>query len=85
MALERIKVRGFKSIRELDFEVRPINVLIGANGSGKSNFLGVLPLIHAVRLGQAERYSALRGGAERALHFGSRRTSEIGTDPSTQG
>ena len=77
MALERIKVRGFKSIRKLNFKLRPINVLIGANGSGKSNFLDVFPLTHAVRLGQEGRYSAMRGGADRALHFGSKRTSEI--------
>ena len=77
MALESIKVRGFKSIRKLDFELRPINLLIGANGSGKSNFLEVFPLIHAVRLGREGRYSAMRGGADRALHFGSKRTSEI--------
>lgn len=77
MALERIKVRGFKSIRKLDLELRPINVLIGANGSGKSNFLGVFPLIHAVRLGREERYSVMRGGADRLLHFGSKYTSEI--------
>ena len=77
MALERIKVRGFKSIRKLDLRLRPINVLIGANGSGKSNFLEVFPLAHAVRLGREERYSAMRGGADRALHFGSKHTSEI--------
>ena len=77
MALERIKVRGFKSIRKLDLELQTINVLIGANGSGKSNFLEVFPLIHAVRLGREARYSAIRGGADRALHFGSKRTSEI--------
>ncbi len=77
MALEGIKIHGFKSIRELDLELRPMNVLIGANGSGKSNFLDVFPLTHAVRLGQEERYSAMRGGADRALHFGSKRTSEI--------
>lgn len=77
MALERIKVHGFKSIRKLDLELRPINVLIGANGSGKSNFLGVFPLVHAVRLGREERYSALRGGADRLLHFGSKHTPDI--------
>jgi len=34
--LERLSVRGFKSIRVLDeFELRDVNVLIGANGAGK--------------------------------------------------
>ncbi len=77
MALERIKVCGFKSISKLDLRLQPINLLIGANGSGKSNFLEVFPLTHAVRLGQEARYSAMRGGANRAFHFGSKHTSEI--------
>ena len=77
MALERIKVCGFKSIRELDLELRPINVLIGANGSGKSNLLDVFPLVQAVRQGHADLYSAKRGGAEHVLHFGAAATSEI--------
>ena len=39
--LERLSVRGFKSIRALDeFELRGANVLIGANGAEKSNLLG---------------------------------------------
>jgi len=32
----RIKIQGFKSIRELDLELKPINILVGSNGSGKS-------------------------------------------------
>lgn len=40
--LKRLTVRGFKSIRELeDFELRGLNVLIGANGAGKSNFISL--------------------------------------------
>lgn len=34
-----ITIEGFKSIRSLQaFELRPLNILIGANGAGKSNF-----------------------------------------------
>lgn len=37
--IERIVIENFKSIRELDLELKPINILIGANGAGKSNLL----------------------------------------------
>ena len=80
MPLERIKIEGFRSIRALDFDLKPINVLIGANGVGKTNFLDVFPLIHAVRLGRESRYAATRGGAERLLHFGSMETAGIGIE-----
>ena len=36
--LDRIILRGFKTIRELDFRPGPLTVLIGPNGAGKSNF-----------------------------------------------
>ncbi len=43
-SLDRIRIKGFKSIREMDLELRPLNILIGANGSGKSNFIQVFEL-----------------------------------------
>ncbi|MFQ5628430.1 MAG: AAA family ATPase [bacterium] len=44
--IDRISIENYKSIRELkDFELKPINVLIGANGSGKSNFLDVFAFL----------------------------------------
>ena len=47
--LERITVTGYKSIRELrDFELGDLNVLIGANGAGKSNFLSVFKLLEGI-------------------------------------
>lgn len=43
--LKRLSIRGFKSIRELeDFELRNLNVLIGANGAGKSNFIALFQM-----------------------------------------
>ena len=85
-ALESISIKGFKSIREVEVPLRDINVLIGANGSGKSNFLDVLSFLQAVHAGDSEnrpdgeelrQYAARVGGAERILHFGSKVTEEI--------
>ena len=45
-ALEHLRVCGFKSIRTLkEFELCRMNVLIGANGAGKSNLLDVFRLV----------------------------------------
>jgi predicted ATPase len=44
-AIRKLTIEGFKSIRELkNFELRRMNVLIGANGAGKSNFVGFFRL-----------------------------------------
>ena len=76
-ALESIAIKGFKSIRDIKVDLRDINVMIGANGSGKSNFLEVFSLLLAIRAGHLQSYVARAGGAERLLHFGSRITKQI--------
>jgi len=76
--LDYITVRGFKSIAAIDrLPLKFVNVLIGANGSGKSNFIGVFSFLHAIRQGHLRSYVANSGGAEKVLHFGSKRTREI--------
>lgn len=51
--LHGLAVRGFKSIRELDdFEVRRINVFMGANGAGKSNLLDVFRPVSELACGR---------------------------------
>jgi predicted ATPase len=58
--LDFITVKGFKSISSIEkLALRPINIPIGANGSGKSNFIE----------GNLEQYSlsAISVLAERAV------------------
>ena len=47
-AVEKITIQGFKSICDAEVELRPVNVLIGANRSGKSNFIGAFDLLRAI-------------------------------------
>ena len=41
----RISVEGYRRLRSVDVRLRPINVLIGANGVGKTSFLEVFRLM----------------------------------------
>jgi len=75
--LSNIKITGFKSIKELDLEMKPINVLIGANGAGKSNFISVFKLLDLIYKRKLQTYVLANGKAERFLHFGSKNTDEI--------
>nr|WP_297385899.1 AAA family ATPase [uncultured Roseateles sp.] len=71
--LDWITVKGFKSIASIEkLKLGAINVVIGANGSGKSNFIGIFSLLHALKAGHLEAYTARAGGANRVLHFGSK-------------
>jgi predicted ATPase len=77
-ALERITIRGFRSIASVEeLELRPLNVLIGANGSGKSNFLEVFSFLREIREGRLQSYVAKQGGADRLLHIGAEETQRI--------
>lgn len=76
--LNYISIKGFRSIRAVEkLELRPINILIGANGSGKSNFVEVFSFLNAIRRGRLQAYTAERGGADTILHFGSKITLNI--------
>ena len=75
--LERIKVKGFKSIESLEVDLQSLNVLIGANGAGKSNFLDLFRLLSHIFRQRLQLFVGLAGGAERLLHFGRKVTDAI--------
>ena len=76
VALKRIAVSGFKSIREMDLELRSLNVLIGANGAGKSNFISIFRLLNEIIENRLADYS-VRVGADTLLYFGLQVTDRI--------
>ena len=43
--LKRIRIKGFKSLKDVEVELKPLTVLFGPNASGKSNFLDALYLL----------------------------------------
>lgn len=75
--MDYIKIKGYKSIKDIDFELKPINILIGSNGSGKSNFISFFEFLNALQDRQLKEYVALRGGTEKILHKGSENTQII--------
>jgi predicted ATPase len=77
MSLDRIQIAGFKSIREIDLPLRPLNVLIGANGAGKSNLIGAFGLLRQLVDGRLQAAVARGGGAATLLHHGPKHTPEM--------
>lgn len=48
-ALDKVSIKGFKSIKDLDeFHLKNLNVFIGGNGAGKSNFIDFFRLLRAM-------------------------------------
>ncbi len=75
--LHSVKVEGFKSIKKLDLEMNPVNILIGANGSGKSNFISLFTFFRHLSEGKLQTYIEKQGFANAFFHFGSRSTKKI--------
>jgi predicted ATPase len=75
--LDRIQVSGFKSIGSMDLSLNSLNVLIGANGAGKSNFIGVFDLLNQIVEERLQLFVGKAGGADALLHFGRKTTEEI--------
>lgn len=76
--LDYVTVSGFKSIARIEkLETGRLTVLVGPNGSGKTNFIGVFSFLNAIREGGLQSYVARAGGADKVLHFGSRATERL--------
>lgn len=66
--LDSIVVEGFTSIRSATVRLRDLNVLVGANGAGKSNFIRALGMLGRIVDGELGLFVGLSGGANALLH-----------------
>jgi energy-coupling factor transporter ATP-binding protein EcfA2 len=60
--ITKFKVERFKSIESAELDLGSVNVLIGANGSGKSNLLEALAVLAAAASGRVDQESLMRRG-----------------------
>ncbi len=76
--LKKLELFGFKSIREMRLDLGPINILIGANGAGKSNLIELFRLLKSIKHNQLQFYIGKAGGANSLLHYGAQVTQQMG-------
>jgi predicted ATPase len=74
--LSQLKIDGYKSIRECELDMGCLNVLIGANGAVKSNFIGFFKLIATLLDHRLQSLVGKAGGPDALLHFG-RKTTDL--------
>ena len=75
--LLQLDIAGFKSIAHLSLEIRDINVLIGGNGSGKTNLISFFRLLNSLCTGALQEFIGTGGGANSHLYFGARQTPQM--------
>lgn len=75
--MDYIDISGYKSIRNTRIDFTPINILIGANGSGKSNFISFFDFLNRLYNRKLNEYIALTGGDNKILHKGKKTTEAV--------
>ncbi len=76
----KLEVKGYKSIKAQNIELRPVNILIGSNGVGKSNFISIFSLLRNLYDHNLGDYVIEKGGADNFLYFGKKETQQIDFD-----
>jgi predicted ATPase len=78
--LRKIRISGYKSIsskRPLEIELDNINILLGANGSGKSNIISFFKLLNFMMSGSFQLFVEKAGTSQVFLHYGAKNTDKI--------
>lgn len=76
--VERVQIKGFRSFADVDVKLSNLTVMIGANGSGKSNFVRFFEMVSWMLLSRnlgefVEKY----GGADDQLFGGNKVTPRL--------
>lgn len=80
--LSRISIKGFKSIKSMELDLKNLNVLIGANGAGKSNFVSFFRMLNFMidKNDGLKNYVLEKGGANKLFHYGYECTQTINAE-----
>lgn len=74
--IKKVNIKGFRTFKNLEFDLRDLNVLIGANGAGKSNFISFFSFVNSIINRKLANYSLVKG-IDKLLYFGRKNTKEI--------
>lgn len=78
--ITKLGVKGYKSIENQSVDLKPINILIGGNGIGKSNFISVFSMMRSIYEKELQSYVLKKGGANVLLYNGKKQTDTIEFD-----
>ncbi|MGH9637429.1 MAG: AAA family ATPase [Candidatus Angelobacter sp.] len=79
MAIREIHVTGYRSVRSLRLHLSQINVLTGANATGKTNLYNSVFLLAKAAAGGFAQVIAEEGGMPSVLWAGARKSRSMGT------
>jgi len=71
MKILDLEIQGYRSLRNIKWQPGDLNVVIGPNGTGKSNLLRLIEMISISAQGRLSRYIQSMGGMEPLIWDGS--------------
>lgn len=78
--LTQIVIQGYRSIsfdHPVRLDIGSINILLGANGAGKSNIISFFKMVGYMISGSLQQYVAQSGTNQKFLHYGSKKTPTL--------
>lgn len=81
--LTKITIKGFKSIafdKPITLDIGNINILLGANGAGKSNIISFFKMIGYMMNESLQRFIAQSGTNQKFLYYGSKKTPTLSAE-----
>src|SRR5438552_4102680 len=75
--LKRVQLEGFRSIKRAEVNFRSLNIMIGANGAGKSNFVSFFKMMNEMMGGRLQQCISTSGRAQSNLYFGPKVTPQM--------
>lgn len=75
--IKRLRVKNFKSLRDVDVTLGSLNVLVGRNGAGKSNLIDALRFVRDALIYNLDEAVSARNGIDSIRHHGASSAGEI--------
>lgn len=68
--INHIRIKNFRSVRDIELELGALNIVFGPNGCGKSNIYKAIHLLTACADGKFSGYISDEGGLENIMWSG---------------
>ena len=81
--LTKITIKGYKSIsydHPIELEIGDINILLGANGAGKSNIISFFKMVGYMMSGSLQQFIAKSGTNQQFLYYGAKKTPTLSAE-----
>lgn len=81
--LTQIVIQGYRSIaydHPITLDIGNINILLGANGAGKSNIVSFFKMLGYMMSGSLQRYIAEAGTNQKFLYYGPKKTPTLSAE-----